>query len=577
MKTDANFEARDKTLKDVLFSTNRYSIPRFQRPYSWDIDQISEFWEDINNSDDQYFFGSFIFNNQKEKQNGYSEIIDGQQRLLTITIFIAALRDVAKSIDPSVSERYQRQDIAIEDREGNLTFRINPSDTLMKYFNRYIQNNNDDIKESKPSTKEEKKIKNNYEYFHKHISEIIDKVQTKELKIDKLNRLRNRVADLIVIDIEISKEEDAYEIFETTNARGIDLSIGDLLKNLILMNISVEKEGDIAKDIWQEMTNDVEETDTELKRFLRYYWISKYNFTVEKKVYKEVKQQITDWRLLLDDLRENAKIYNKLLEGGEVDFQGYKHGSRIYKSLQALRMMRVSQCYVLLMAILRNIEKLQTDPVGIFELIEKFTFQYSVVCKLPGNKVEKIYSKYAIKLENTIKNSKPKKLPGDIQSIFASLATELKNEGPSKLLFKESFIELSYRNSDQVRMLVKYILAKIEAFYSKTDEKVPDFTIVNIEHLLPVTPSKSWGLTKKEIKDYVNLIGNLTLVSKIINSKLQNGTIAEKIGELETSQMSLTKNIVQELKENKLTWNEKLIKKRQDNFADLSFDVIWKV
>ncbi len=125
MKANVDFEAHDNTIKEVLFSTYSFQVPRYQRPYAWDTDQVSEFWDDIISSGRSPFIGSVILNYETMEKSGYIDVIDGQQRLLTITIFIAVLRDIAKSIDNKTAELYQRHDIAIEDRSsGKLTYRI---------------------------------------------------------------------------------------------------------------------------------------------------------------------------------------------------------------------------------------------------------------------------------------------------------------------------------------------------------------------------------------------------------------------------------------------------------------------
>src|ERR1700690_4162935 len=125
MQQGFTFEADDKPLSDILFETRRkYRIPRYQRPYAWGAEEITEFWEDLITNQEPYFLGSFIFNTEKEQEDGYVDIIDGQQRLLTITILMAVIRDIAKEIDIKNADLFQRQDIAIEDWEGRSSFRI---------------------------------------------------------------------------------------------------------------------------------------------------------------------------------------------------------------------------------------------------------------------------------------------------------------------------------------------------------------------------------------------------------------------------------------------------------------------
>jgi hypothetical protein len=384
----------------------------------------------------------------------------------------------------------------------------------------------------------------------------------------------------LVIEIEISKEEDAYDIFETTNARGMELSVSDLLKNLVFKNIKSAPHRDLAKETWKEIIKNVEETGTELKRFIRYFWISKYGFVQEKKLFKEIKKVIapSQWQSLLQDLKNDSDKYNKLFAGVEADFQDFGgHGYDIYESVFAIRLMGVSQCYVLLLSILRNFKKLGFDPYRTFQFIERFTFQYSVVCKLPGNRVEKIYSKYALEIEKNAKSSPNRRSIGKLNSIFSRLENELKNEAPSKAIFLESFPDLYYKDSEESRRLIKYILGRINTFYEGTNEHLINFNAVNTEHMLPQTPDKEWKLAKKDIKDYVNKLGNLTLLSEVINSKVKNAIIAKKLPEYEKSKLGITLKLVQSLKDLNNKWGEAEINTRQMEFAEIAYEQIWRI
>lgn len=393
-----------------------------------------------------------------------------------------------------------------------------------------------------------------------------------------MNWLRDKIADLIIIHIRIANEEDAYEIFETTNARGVDLSVADLLKNFIFKKIPEKENKDFAKEIWTEITNNVQATNTDLKKFIRYYWISKYSFVTEKKLFKEIKKEITNWNQFLQDMWDSSEWYYKLYEGNRKDFFSLKNGGEIYDSILALRLMGVSQCYVLLLSILSNYNKLGTNPLDIIKLIENFTFHYSAVSKLPGNKVEKIYSKYAIKIQNVIDNDSEKNIHKNIQKIFKNIEKDLLTEKPLKEVFISSFNDLVYKNSSQVRMLIKYILSYFNSFYRKTKEEIINFNNVNIEHILPLNPDDSWGLSKKEIKPYVNNLGNLTIISKEINSKVQNKTIAKKLPDLKDSALPVTKKLIEEyFDKNKMDWGEAEIKKRQKDMAELAYNNIWKL
>jgi hypothetical protein len=148
---------------------------------------------------------------------------------------------------------------------------------------------------------------------------------------------------------------------------------------------------------------------------------------------------------------------------------------------------------------------------------------------------------------------------------------------PSEQLFVASFEELMYRNSEDSRKLVKYILGKVNAFYSKTAEHRINFDEVNVEHILPQRPHKDWNLKRNQIRGYVNMLGNLTLLSKRINSKIQNASLAEKLPELEKSELAITKEIVKSLRDLSGDWNEAEICKRQNDLGLLAYKKIWAI
>lgn len=124
-------------------------------------------------------------------------------------------------------------------------------------------------------------------------------------------------------------------------------------------------------------------------------------------------------------------------------------------------------------------------------------------------------------------------------------------------------------------MLIKYFLSKVNDFYSKTQEQLIDFANTNLEHILPKNPRKDWKLSKKEIKPYVNKVGNLTPLWKVINSRIQNGLVKDKVNDYKESELPLNKQLIQELTEHKYRWGKDQIEKRQEFFADLAYHKIF--
>jgi len=568
------FKAQDKLIKDVLFSgTNKFRIPRYQRPYSWGIDQINEFWNDLDNEKESYFLGGFIFNYESEK-DGYIDVIDGQQRILTITIFIAVLRDICKNINRDLSRIIQTSGIAFVDPYTmDQTYKVEVGDSTREYFEKYIQSGENHIYGNKGITKEEKSIYNAYDFFHKKVTKSVEGKQDKASKVDWINDIRKRLDGLNVIKIEIQSEEDAYEIFETTNARGVDLSVSDLLKNVILKHISKEKK-EIAKNTWERITKNIENSNTELKKFIRYYWLSKYSFVTDKKLFKAIKNEIVNhkaWGNLLIELEKDSINWFKIAEGNESEFSDNNYESKIFPSVEGLRIMKVEQCNVFLLSILRNIDKIKTSPIDVIKFIENFTFQYSAINKLPGNKVEKLYSKYAVKVDKIVTDDLPKHIPGRIQQCFHSIIEELKELLEKEQYFLDNFNKVTYKK----KSLSQYILARINNHMELTNEKNINFNNVNIEHILPQKPEK-WALSQSEVSSYVHLLGNLTLLHDGLNRTVGNDTLSKKLIHLKKSQLEITKDFIKNINDEN-TWGEEEIKERQTRFGKLAYNEIWKI
>ena len=310
------------------------------------------------------------------------------------------------------------------------------------------------------------------------------------------------------------------------------------------------------------------------------YWLSKYSFVTEKKIYKEIKGEFSgkEYEEFLIDLSVAGELYNNLLIGQENEFVEHKKYNKIFQSILALRIMSVSQCFVFLLSILRNHKIINMDLSKLLEIIEHFTFCYSVVCKLPGNKVERLYSKYARLVEDTIQeNRDSKNLKGKVQQQFSNLHNDLVEILPSKELFQEKFSEFSYKKSSNGIKIVTYFLSKINTHLSTTNEHKIDFSNVNVEHILPQKPHKDWNLSKEEIKPYVNLVGNLTIFDKRKNSGVQNFIIDKKITEFKESELAINKRLVNRLNEIELVWDKDEIQKRHSYLSDLAYDEIFSI
>jgi uncharacterized protein with ParB-like and HNH nuclease domain len=429
----------------------------------------------------------------------------------------------------------------------------------------------------KPSTKEEKNVVDNYNFFKEEIGYELGKLDSKQKKREYIKNLLKKVGDLRVIWVEIQSEDDAYTIFETVNARGAELSVADLLKNLIFKNVKKKSNDfeDVAKQKWSLIEENILETGIDISKFIRHYWLSKYEFVGEKSLYRAIKKEITNYSDFLDDLVESSEWYKKINIPIKEEWSKLKNGSKIYKTLFGINSMRVTQCFPLILCLTRNHERISFDYSLYLEVIEKFTFNYSSVSKLQANKVEKIYSATSIEIEKTISDRSDLKVKQkNIERSLDNLKLKLQELRPPLALFEERFKEICYKNSEPSRFLIKYILSKITETKG-TPEHTLNFSEINIEHILPQSPSPVWELSKGDIKNYVNLLGNLTLVYTKYNQEAGNKSAKQKADILAKSDILITKEVVKIIKENNFAWDQNSISQRQDELADLSYNLVW--
>lgn len=551
---NGSFIAKDTTISDLLYNNNVFfRVPRFQRGYTWGQDQAEDFFDDLVQTNiTSYFLGTIILNCQdSENSTGVAslDIIDGQQRLVTIIAFNAALRDVARHYDNGTASLIHRHDINAEFRDGSTRSRITPGESLETYFNKLIvEQSKQPDEDAVKLTDEQKQLKIVYNYFYEQIYNRVQSLEDYSDIIKELKSLRDRIANLRVIRVDIRNEDDAYEIFERTNARGIDLSVADLLKNVIFSKIRELDYKDDAKENWEEMLADINAARVPLNKYVRYYWMSRHKFVQEKQLFREVRSVTDDWGTFLYSLKSDAEIFRILMTDGVDSFErlGLKHYRDIYNSIFAVRSMGVSQCFVYFLSLLRNRNKFDNDLRHIFQLVEYFSFRYFTICKQPGNKVERLFAKYALQLEHVCAETNIVDTRIRISNDFKMLHTELIELNPTDEAFENAFLQFRVRNDTDSKRVVKYALNKINQSLAITDEHLIDFDKVNLEHILPQVPDKSaWNnLTKSLIKNYVHSFGNLVLLSNKLNSKIQNGSLNNKILEYKQSSLPIVKDLV---------------------------------
>ena len=198
--------------------------------------------------------------------------------------------------------------------------------------------------------------------------------------------------------------------------------------------------------------------------------------------------------------------------------------------------------------------------------------------------LEKLFSKYAVIVENSSDSSKSsKKRQQANASAISSFIQELKDLKPDEETFKVNFKSLKYNDRGE-NFLISYTLQMIDYFLMGSDEElVHNIDQLSIEHILPQNPTK-WDLTEEETEEYVHNVGNLTLLSRRINGMAKNNKLlqindnGEEVGKLavyENSDLEITKRLVKRIKDHDNKWDEEVILERNEYFAEIAFDEIW--
>ncbi len=236
----------------------QFVIPIYQRVYSWEKEQCKQLWDDIiktggNDQMNGHFIGSILYVRVDDTHSSPLLIIDGQQRLTTITLLLIALRNHSSDED----KRKKIESYLINsDKDGDKKFRLilseSDRDTLLSLIDKNKR------EPSKPSLK----IMENFKLFEEWIRKNTDKLETIFKGLDKL----------MIVEISLERGKDNPQlIFESMNSTGKDLTQTDLIKNYILMGLDPEKQKIFYKKYWRAMEEDFEQNEKLFNQFVRHY------------------------------------------------------------------------------------------------------------------------------------------------------------------------------------------------------------------------------------------------------------------------------------------------------------------
>lgn len=499
---------------EILNGVKQFILPIYQRSYSWDIEQCETLWNDIvkmqNENKESHFVGSIVNIAEKAMPTGVQKymLIDGQQRLTTLSLLMIALRNHLQETECNAKVDASRIDRAMlknSGEEGDDEYKLILTGADKEVFIHLVSKNETKL------LNVHSKLLENYNFFKGKIEAnvgIIDKIYEATGKLSLVNITLERGSD------------DAQAIFESLNSTGKGLTASDLVRNYVLMGLEPKQQHTIYKSLWEPMEGlfEYENKSFLQDRFLRDYLTMKLGrIPRQNMVYEEFKRYASnntyeEVEQLCSDIKNHAIYYTNII---------YKRSSNnilqhLYEEIADLRM-EVS--YPFLMHIHHshfNQKISQEELIEIIRLCVNYVFRRSI-CGIPTNSLNKTFATFKNQIhEDDYLNS--------VKATFILLDSY--KEFPSDEKFTEALL---MRDLYHTRTL-SYILKSIENFGNKAPVQIGNYTI---EHIMPqnINLTKEWktelGDNWKEIhKAKLHTIGNLTLSA--YNAEMSNKSFREK-------------------------------------------------
>jgi len=561
----------NETKVDKFLATNEttFAIPVYQRNYDWTLFQCKQLLLDIietgkNDKTNAHFIGSIVYvHDDVYTASGLTEltIIDGQQRLTTITLIYIALYRLAKELDNQmlvnrIQKTYLINEFAPEEEKLKLKPTENNKEAL-----RHILNSADG-----EEFKGYSKIIENFDYFRSAIN------------AENFEVIQRGLSKLIFVDIALDRQKDnPQRIFESLNSTGLELSQADLIRNYILMGLSRTNQDRIYKSYWEVIERNAKDetlNKTRVSEFIRDYLTLK-NKEIPNKgdVYAKFKEKyptstIDELELVLTELKSLVKYYNKLTNPkNEPDKQ-------IRTQLEYINRLEINVAFPFLMKVYEDFSNEIIDKatfISVLSTVQSFTFRRFIL-GLPTNALNKIFMGLYDKVE-------PKNYLFSIQ----------------KSLLQRTGVQRFPRNTETINALKEkdvynikpknrtYLLERLENFQNNEPVAIEGNSDITIEHIFPQNPDPKWkielGADEYNLikENYLNTIGNLTLSGN--NGKLGNKPFLDKkVMNVDGKEQGYNFSrlwLNRDLKE-KTKWDKSEIEERANTISE-RFIKIWEI
>lgn len=563
--------------------TAKIIVPLYQRNYEWGKNEAEDLWNDITSSENGIFLGTVVFDVSK-RASGEIAVVDGQQRLTTIFLFLVACRAIAQRKKNSELEAAINRKVAYcDDTTGNTTAtKLIASPSVRDVFEFVVDGRWDGSFPSKigkkPVKRQVNKIRPVYEYFKSKLDGVKDANLPSVLK---------KLYSSFAVVIEIDHDAEVFDLFERTNARGLELNAADLLKNHLFSTNATSS----LEEIWEEI---IENSQGTILRMLKYFWVSRRGYVQKRDLYPRLKQYSREVgaEVLSSELRDFANFYyivrngsedelrQYLADRGEVIISGKQYNCQdFYRNLEALRLFRITQIYPILHSALHCYIRTEKEDdrsaklmLKLMAVLENYHFVNNVVCQRIGNEVEKLYADVCSEFTQS----------DSFWMTASNLIKKLQEKRAEKAEFSSRFSEISY--SQENIPLISYIFDRF-GNYGRVGGQVvrifyPDRRFFrrnwNIEHFFPQSKADLLG----DAED-VDSIGNLFVISLHTNSQLQDKDPKDKLSILRAKELH-NPHIAEFLDTYTSTiksrgWSSKEIHQRTALLSESGYSTIWDI
>lgn len=542
-------KASETHLGKILEGNNQFVVPLFQRPYTWDESRWKVLWADLvelcedetdTNRAKPHFMGSLVTVPTRSVPEGVTKflLIDGQQRLTTLQVLLAALRDSARGMPGSLSEKLEKSHLVNQFEEGLDHFKLLPTQT----------NGDRDaflaLIKGEAVTDLDSRVAKAYGWFQKKL---------KSRGSPDAERLASIILRrLSMVSIVLDHDDNPHLIFESLNYKGEPLTQGDLIRNYFLMRVPVAEQEKLFQRCWEPMQLRLKE---ELSEFVRHFLMRRGAIVKKGEIYRTLKERTDeqtpdDIAKFLDELHRSAVHYHRLLDPAQ------ELNPDLHRRLRRFERLEVSVAWPLLLNLYadRDAGSLSIGEfTAILDTLENY-FIRRFVCGVPTYGLNKILTP----LYNQAKSH---------TSLLDGVRATLAQRGyPSDTEFRNALINGRLYGGGERLPKAKLILESLELSLAGKEQVTTD--ALTIEHIMPQTPTSWWeenlGEAWRETHELkLHTLGNLTLTG--YNAELSNGNFSSKRTVFLQSPVHLSRSITRFEK-----WDGEAMQQRGEELAELT-------